>query len=117
GVGGFGVAVDGDAVAEAAAEEVPDRLAEDLALDVPERGLDGGHRAAADRAEQAVAHGGGVHLGPEAVDMSGVLADEDVGEVVDGRLDDARPAGALADALDAFVGQDLDEEPAARAAE
>ncbi len=46
--------------------------------------------------------------------MGRVLADEDRLHVLDRRLDDARPAGAFADAIDALVGHHLDEQPVAR---
>ena len=116
-LGRLRVTVDADMVAEAAAEQVPDRLAERLALDVPEGHLDPGHRAAADGPEHAVAHRGDEHPVPEPVDVARLLADEDRAEVLDRRLDHARPAGAFADARDALVGLDLDEQPVPRAAE
>ena len=116
-LGRVGVAIDAHAVADLAAEQVPHRRAERLALDVPQRHVDAGHGAAADRAEHAVAHDGGLHLLPELLDMGRVLADEHGLEVLDGGLDHPRPAGALADAGDALVGVDLDEQPVAHAAE
>jgi hypothetical protein len=65
----------------------------------------------ANDAEHAVPHHCGEHLVPEPLNQERVLADEERREVFDRGLDDARPAGGLADAVDAFVRHDLHEAP------
>ena len=62
---------------EAAAEQLPDRHAERLALDVPEGQVDAAHRVDADPAPAAV-DVGPVHLVPEILGLERVFADHDV---------------------------------------
>ena len=100
-----------------AAQEVAERAAERLALDVPEGDVDAAdgvdHRAAA-----AIVDRGLVHLVPEALDVERVLADQDLAQAdhdrvgagrLDDRLDDGRGGVGLADAGDALVGVDEDD--------
>jgi hypothetical protein len=104
-------AVDLDAVAHLAAEQLVDRHAERLALDVPERLVDAGDRTHQDRA--ASVEIAAVHRLPEVVDARRVLPDQLAGELLHGCLDGARAAfdDRLAPAADAFVGLDLQEHP------
>src|SRR6266508_4619321 len=97
-------------VAREAAEQFVDRDAQRFALDVPEGDVDGGDGGGGDLAgrEEAAPE----HLLPEVLDAAGVLADEEGLEVLDHALDGELAAGdaALADAGDALVGVDDDEE-------
>src|SRR5581483_6937464 len=105
--------IDAHALAAHAAEQVHHRHAELLAQDIPERHLNAGHRSGTDDARHAVAHHAQQHLLPEKLDARWILAEEDRPEILDRRLDDARPAAGLAQAGDAFIGLDLHEEPVA----
>jgi hypothetical protein len=91
-----------------------DRLAERLALDVPQRlvdARDGAHVDGATAIEAAA-----IHDGPVVLDQEGILADQVVCQFVDGGLDGQRTAfdDRLAPADDALVGLDLQEQPARR---
>ena len=110
---GAGVGVDADPVPQAAAQQVAYRHTELLAQDVPEGDLDTGHRPTAHHAGHPMPHHGQQHLLPEILDPARVLTNYDGGEVLDGRLDDARPAARLAKSVDAGVGLDFDEQPVA----
>ena len=107
------VRVADDLVAHLAAQQLVDRHAQRLALDVVERDVDGGHRRREDalRGEEAAPE---EHL-PDVLDAERVLPDEDVLEVLD-RADHGQLApgdARLADAVDAFVGIDDDEQEVA----
>ena len=95
------------------AQQIPDRRVERLAFDVPERHLDGGQRAAAHDAGHAVAHHGQIELLPHFFDLHGIFANQQRRQIFDRRLHNTGPAAALANAIDAFVGEDLDKEPVA----
>ena len=101
----------------AAAEQIAERNAERLALDVPEGDVDAAdgvdHRAAA-----AEIDGGLVHLAPEPLDIERVLADQHFLQAdhdgvgagrVDDRFGDGRRGIGLADAGDPFIGVDEDD--------
>ena len=94
--------VDGDAVAWTSAEQRVNRLAGVLALDVPERRVDGGERHREDAAP-AVEHRRAVHLVPELIDVEGVRADQEVLEMAVDDLDRGAAAGAHAEAGDPGV--------------
>ena len=100
-------AVGGDAIFGLAAEEFVDRGVEGFADDVPEGDVDAADSVHGD-AHAAVAHGGAPHHVPEFFDVEGVFAEEELYEVL---FDDViAGAPAVAVALDAFVGGDLDGE-------
>ena len=109
--------VDGDAVAAAAAEEVVDGLAGVLAGDVPEGDVDGADGAGFGAAE-AVGVDGGEHGMPVALDVEGILFEEEGGElVVDEGADGAGRVGGLAEADGAVVCVDAQPERVGVAAE
>jgi hypothetical protein len=91
-----------------------DRLAERLALDVPQCLVDARDRAHVDGA--AAIEAAAIHDVPVVLDQERVLADQVVLELVDSRLDGQGPAldDGLAPADDALVGLDLQEQPARR---
>src|SRR5207248_202740 len=102
----------------AAAEQLIDRPARRLAHDVPQGDLDAAHRLD-DGALPAEKDGAFVHGVDEPIDLEGVLADDALGQaaadlVAQGRLDDGagdvRGGIDLADADEARVGVDLDDE-------
>jgi hypothetical protein len=105
-------------IALAHAEQLADGLAELLALDVPKRDVD-----AADRmhrcATPAVVHRSQVHAPPEAFDVQRVLADQHVAQTrrdemrmgrIENGLHDLGGGIHFADARDAFVGMDADDQ-------
>ncbi len=104
--------VDGDLLLGAAAEEAEDGLLRGLAEEVPEGDVDradGGHGDAL----AAEGHGAAIHLLPEELGVPGIGADEHGLEVVvDAGLGDERGEGGVAEADEACVGEDLDENPA-----
>ena len=85
------MAVEPHLVARLSAEELPDRLAERLAEDVPHRDLDRGEGRHEDRAA-AVARAD-EHAAPVALDLGRVLADEVALVVLDGGGDDLALVG------------------------
>ena len=100
-----------------AAEQAVDRLAERLALQVPQSHIDRGHRGDADR-RAAEVHRAAIHLLPEPFVVERVLADQKspqpAGDVVaergvDDRLHHLGRRIRLADAFEAVVGADADE--------
>ena len=110
GLGPADTSVDPHLLPALAAQEAVDGQSRRLARDVPEGLLDPAdrrvdHRAAGEPAEV-------VHHRPEVFDVARVLADQPSLEVVDGR--DRRPVRpariGLADAVDALIGLDLDED-------
>ena len=107
-------AVDADAVAHLAAQQVGDAHAQGLALDVPQRLVDAGQCAHVDAA--AAVEAGAVHHGPVVLDLAGVLADEVIGQLIDHGGDGVGAAfeHRLAPAVDALVGFDFEEAPARR---
>ena len=109
------MAVEADTVTHLAAQQVPDRRVQGLALQVPERQLDAGDGARADHARHAVALRGGEQLLPDPLDQERVLTDDQRLQVLDRGLHDPRPAPALADAVQPGVGMDLHEQPVAPA--
>ena len=99
------------AVAHLAAEQLMDRHAEALAEDVPAGDLDCGDHRAMDVA--AIERNAVEHALGERVDAARILSDRQVLQFMDaglGRLDEAVQR-AFADAVNALVGMDLDEEP------
>ncbi len=106
------VAVDPDLVAAPAAEQPPDRDAEILAADVPQRLFDGAECRKADDAEgpEAVA----LDLGDQVLDAGWVLADDHRRDVLD-RADDGPGLPfqrRLAPAVEAgLIGEHLYEHP------
>ncbi len=108
--------VAGNRIPERAAEQLVDRRAERLALDVPERDVDCGQDRDADRARAVDAKDRPVvDLVPEVLDPVRVLADERVRErVVRERGDGAEVERGASEragpvAGNALVGRDLDE--------
>ena len=99
-----------DAVALLAAEQLVDRHAERLALDVVEGDVDGGDRRLQHAAALEVL--AAIHLLPERADLHRVAADEELAIVLDRADHGLLAAGqaALAPAVDALVGLDLDEQ-------
>jgi hypothetical protein len=106
--------VDADLVAHLAAEQVADRHAQMLALDIPQGLVDPGQGAHVHRATAIEA--AAVEHSPDVFDIARVLADQVIGQFFHGgrhgmgaALDDwLTPAG------DALVGLDLEEAPARR---
>ena len=89
-----------------AAQKLPERLVERLALDVPQRGVDGRQRQGEDAARPAAGIAG-AQLGDDRLDALRVLADGRGGEILDGGMQAARQAAAIerdADAFDAGIG-------------
>ena len=102
--------VDPDALTRRAAEEVVDRCSEPLPLEIPERDVDpgdGAHDHLAGRPERAPHH-----LAPPVLDPAGILADEQLLEVVEDAEHAATPAGEarLADSRQALVGPDENDD-------
>ena len=97
-----------DLVAELATEEIPDGGAVVLALDVPQRDVDGAQRSRQDVAAERAHPVEGLL---DVVDAKGVLADEVLAELVDDRRRGVReaPGAGLADAGEAAVGRDPDD--------
>ena len=103
--GSAGVAVDHDALAGRTAEELVDRHAGGLALDVPQRDVDGGDRRHGHRSAAPV--GALVEVLPGVLDPARVAADQQRAEVLGqvgrhGQL--AAVEGGVADAGDAVLG-------------
>ena len=109
------VADDRDVAAAEAPEQLCDRDAERLPLDVEERHLDAGDRVGADPAPVARELLHPVH---EPLGAERVLPDEELRQLgLDDRPDRGqRRPGCLADADEALVGVDLDEQPGCRQA-
>ncbi len=110
--------VGAERLAETAAEELVDRPFRRLADDVPQGDLDAAHRLD-DRPLPAEEDRALVHAVDEAVDLERVLADDALGQAaaylvrqrrLDDRLGDERRRVGLADAGDAGVGMDLDDQ-------
>lgn len=102
------VAVDAGFGATGAAEQLVDGHAERLALDVPEGDVDGGD-GGVDGLALEVAEP--VHHVPVVLDIEGPLADQILGEALDGSAGggDVSPVASLAVADDALVGLDAGE--------
>ena len=104
-----GVLIDPNAIAHRAAEELPHRHAERLALDVPQGVFDTRNRAQYRRPRRKAR--AVVHQCPEMLDPQGVLAGDPRRKVVDRRdggqvrTDRVR----LADPMHPFIRRDLDE--------
>ena len=107
------VGVKANAVAAGAAEELIDRHAERLALDVPEGDLDGANGAGQHRAAPPAR--AAIHRLPQAFDAGGVLADQVARQRLDGAGDGRLLAGhmALTESGDPGVSVDFDEHPVA----
>src|SRR5262245_57699031 len=97
------------AVARLAAQQLPDRLPERLAKDVPQGDLDSADRGVQDRA--AAPARPTVHRLPVHLDVAGVAADQVPLVLLYCRSDRGLLAGngALAQTGDALIGIDLDE--------
>ena len=67
-----------------AAEQLPERLVERLALDVPQRDVDGRQRQGEDAARPAGIAGAGAQLGDDLLDAQRILADGERRQFVDG---------------------------------
>ena len=104
------VAVEPHPVAGLAAEELPDRLAEGLAQDVPHGDLDRGERRHEHRA--AAVAGADEHAAPVPLDLGRVLADEVALVGPDRGVHDFALVGqgAFAEPGDPLVGVELDED-------
>ena len=90
-------------------EQLIDRHAERLALDIPERDVDGRERGATAPSDgEEAAAGQGL---PEMLDAEGILPDQQWLEMLDRASDGQLAPGqaGLADAGDAFIGIDDDE--------
>ncbi len=105
-------------LAEAPPEQLPDRQAERLPLDVPEGQVDAAHRVHADPAPAAIDIGP-VHLVPEILGLERVFADHHVRQprrrrvrerALDAPLDRHRVRVDLAIAGDPGIGADLDDQ-------
>ena len=99
-----------DEVSMLAAEQLPHRDAERLALDVVQRDVDGGDGGSQDAAAFEVL--AAVHLLPQRADIGGVAPDQPASVVLDGAGDGAFAAGeaGFAPALQAGVGDHANEE-------
>src|ERR1017187_3416825 len=107
--------VHGDLPLGAAAEQLEDGLFGGLAHEVPEGDIDRADGRHAD-ALAAERHGLAVHVLPEEFGIEGVFAHDDGLQVeVDDLLGDARRERGVADADEAGVGEDLDDQPAVKA--
>ena len=108
-------AVEADAVAVTAAQEVAHGGFEDAPAEIPQGDLDaagGGDGDAADGARAGALH---QHFGEQLVDVEGVLAHHDgLHFIKDHVLDAPAPIG-FADAVESGIGFDLDEIPVPRA--
>ena len=103
--------VGGDAVVGEAAEQLPDRRAERLAEDVPERGIDRGDRPHLDAGATPARRALRVEAVPVPLDLAGVLAQEHRGcPVVDGAADRGGGVVGVARPDQALVGVDADED-------
>ena len=103
-----------DTLAHPTTEQVADRDTQCLALDVPQRLIDtgnGAHQNGAAPVEAAT-----VHHRPEVFDVARIAPHQVVGQLIHCRGDAVRAAfdDRLAPAGDAFIGFDLEEEPAWR---
>ena len=110
-----GMGIDADLVTHLAAQQVPDRHAQGLAFDVPQRHVDAGHGTGAHRAGQTMDHDGRHHALPQPLNVGRVLAHQQTLEVLYRCFDHAGPARTFANAHQAFVGVDLDKQPVAGA--
>jgi hypothetical protein len=103
-----GVAIDHDPRAAGPAQQLVDGQAGELALDVPQRGVDRGDRRHGHRPPTPV--GALVQVLPDVLDLVGVAADQ-AGDDVVGQIGLDRQLAAVqrgvADAVHAFVGDDL----------
>ena len=108
--------VQAHAVAQRPAEELVDRHAERLGLDVPQRQLDAGHRLVGHAAQ--VLPRGAQHVPVQPLDRPRVLADQQRGQVAHRARDAVRAAvvAAFAPAHEPVVGLDADEGPGPPAA-
>ena len=102
-----------DAVVDFAAQQIPYRGIERLALDVIQGHVNRGHCAAAHHAGHAMSHRRQQNLLPDLLDVKRVFADEQGGDVLNRGLNHARPTAAFAHAINAFVREHFDEEPVA----
>ena len=109
GISALVVRVADDLVPHRPAQELVDRHAEGLALDVPERDVDGADRRAVGRVGGE--EGAPEHVLPQALSRERVLADDDLGEVLQGGVDGRAPEGHadLAEAVYPLVGLHLDD--------
>ena len=110
--------VGADPVVLDGAEQLADRLAERLPLDVPERDVDAADRVDRDPAAADEDHAA-IHLVPEPLDVERVLADQQLAQALRdrvraGRVHERRDGLGrrvdLADAGDPLVGVDQDDE-------
>jgi hypothetical protein len=103
--------VEPHAVAQRSAEELVDRHAERLGLDVPQGQLDAGHGLVRDAA--AVLPDAAQHVPVEPLDGARILTDQEIRQVLDAARDAVRApvVAALAPAHQAAVGLDAHERP------
>ena len=101
-------------VAHLATEQIADRHAQGLALDVPQRLIDTGQCAHVDRA--APVEAAAIEHGPDVFDVAWVFADQVVGQFFNGSRHGVGAAfdHGLAPTGHALVGFDLEEAPARR---
>ena len=106
--------VSADPVADLAAHQLPRRLAERAALQIPQSLVEAGQRAHQHRA--AAIEAAAISDLPDILDGEGVVADEPVAQRLEGAVDRFRPAfeAGLAPADRAVVALDPDEQPAGR---
>ena len=106
--------VGADPIPDLPAEELMHRLAKRLALDVPQCLIDSGDRTHEDgtTAVEATA----VHDRPQVLDVRRILADEQVGELINGGSNGGCLAfdDGFAPSHDPFIGFDLEEQPPRR---
>ncbi|MNI01584.1 hypothetical protein D3C73_544330 [compost metagenome] len=106
--------IDFDPIPDLATEKRMDRLAQRLALDVPERLVDAGERRHVNG--PSAIEPAAIKNSPVILDQKRVLADQVIGHLMHGGLDGQRPAlnHRLTPTDDAFVGLDLQKQPARR---
>ncbi|MNV12343.1 hypothetical protein D3C71_1029410 [compost metagenome] len=103
-----------DLVPHLTTQQIADRNAQRLALDVPQRLVDTGQGAHVDRA--ATVEAAAIEHGPDVFDVARVFADQVVGQFLNGSGDSVGAAfdHGLAPTGHALVGFDLEEAPARR---
>ena len=99
------------------AEQVRHRRSEPLRLQVPQRNVNCRYRPCSHDAALTVTHHSDAQLLRDALDVIGVLADQQMTQVIDGNSNQLWPARALAGAHQSGVSVQRDEAPVAAARE